>query len=173
MYLSINQSVSQKTFTEAAAVILFTLYAVQWFAIKPLQTVVFIVLFSSIVVRCNVHSFTIRQCLMGSELICCRPTSRGSGGNNMNNNGGLQVGIADDQAKDFDFEKTEMKYDSTGMFHWGPAKNLEECILVSWKLVTSQYFIRKVVSFIQYLIVICHWMLQYSGKYCCLLFGRS
>ncbi|XP_021920913.1 calcium-activated potassium channel slowpoke isoform X37 [Zootermopsis nevadensis] len=58
-----------------------------------------------------------------------RPTSRGSGGNNMNNNGGLQVGIADDQAKDFDFEKTEMKYDSTGMFHWGPAKNLEECIL--------------------------------------------
>jgi potassium large conductance calcium-activated channel subfamily M alpha protein 1 len=49
----------------------------------------------------------------------------------MNNNGGLQVGIADDQAKDFDFEKTEMKYDSTGMFHWGPAKSLEECILVS------------------------------------------
>lgn len=65
-------------------------------------------------------------------LICCRPTSRGSSGNNMNNNGGLQVGIADDQAKDFDFEKTEMKYDSTGMFHWGPAKSLEECILVSW-----------------------------------------
>jgi hypothetical protein len=23
-----------------------------------------------------------------------------------------------------------MKYDSTGMFHWGPAKSLEECILV-------------------------------------------
>lgn len=65
-------------------------------------------------------------------LICCRPTSRGSSGNNMNNNGGLQVGIADDQAKDFDFEKTEMKYDSTGMFHWGPAKSLEDCILVSW-----------------------------------------
>ncbi|XP_046392572.1 calcium-activated potassium channel slowpoke isoform X29 [Ischnura elegans] len=58
-----------------------------------------------------------------------RPTSRGSGGNNMNNNGGLQVGIADDQAKDFDFEKTEMKYDSTGMFHWSPARNLEDCIL--------------------------------------------
>nr|CAD7256146.1 unnamed protein product [Timema shepardi] len=57
------------------------------------------------------------------------PTSRNSGGNNMNNNGGIQVGIADDQAKDFDFEKTEMKYDSTGMFHWGPARNLEECIL--------------------------------------------
>lgn len=43
----------------------------------------------------------------------------------------MQVGIADDQAKDFDFEKTEMKYDSTGMFHWSPAKNLEDCILVS------------------------------------------
>ncbi|XP_046421960.1 calcium-activated potassium channel slowpoke isoform X10 [Neodiprion virginianus] len=57
------------------------------------------------------------------------PTSRGSGGNNVNNNGGLQVGIADDQAKDFDFEKTEMKYDSTGMFHWSPARNLEDCIL--------------------------------------------
>lgn len=47
----------------------------------------------------------------------------------MNNNGGLQIGIADDQAKDFDFEKTEMKYDSTGMFHWSPARNLEDCIL--------------------------------------------
>ncbi|XP_048514247.1 calcium-activated potassium channel slowpoke isoform X21 [Athalia rosae] len=57
------------------------------------------------------------------------PTSRGSGGNNVNNNGGLQIGIADDQAKDFDFEKTEMKYDSTGMFHWSPARNLEDCIL--------------------------------------------
>ncbi|BES88243.1 Calcium-activated BK potassium channel alpha subunit [Nesidiocoris tenuis] len=58
------------------------------------------------------------------------PTSRSTGGNNVNNNGvGLQVGIADDQAKDFDFEKTEMKYDSTGMFHWSPARNLEDCIL--------------------------------------------
>ncbi|GLV41050.1 slowpoke [Carabus blaptoides fortunei] len=59
-----------------------------------------------------------------------RPTSRTSGGTNTNNNGvALPVGLADDQAKDFDFEKTEMKYDSTGMFHWGPAKNLEDCIL--------------------------------------------
>ncbi|KAB0801936.1 hypothetical protein PPYR_04122 [Photinus pyralis] len=58
------------------------------------------------------------------------PTSRSSGGTNQNNNGvALPVGLADDQAKDFDFEKTEMKYDSTGMFHWGPAKNLEDCIL--------------------------------------------
>nr|CAH7726987.1 unnamed protein product [Callosobruchus chinensis] len=59
-----------------------------------------------------------------------RPTSRTSSGTNQNNNGvALPVGLADDQAKDFDFEKTEMKYDSTGMFHWSPAKNLEECIL--------------------------------------------
>ncbi|KAL0133622.1 hypothetical protein PUN28_000960 [Cardiocondyla obscurior] len=57
------------------------------------------------------------------------PTSRASGGTNINNNGGLQVGIADDQAKDFDFEKTEMKYDSTGMFHWSPSRSLEDCIL--------------------------------------------
>ena len=42
----------------------------------------------------------------------------------------LEVGIADDQAKDFDFEKTEMKYDSTGMFHWTPARAIEDCILV-------------------------------------------
>ncbi|KAJ8683158.1 hypothetical protein QAD02_018950 [Eretmocerus hayati] len=57
------------------------------------------------------------------------PTNRASGGSNVNNNAGLQIGIADDQAKDFDFEKTEMKYDSTGMFHWSPARNLEDCIL--------------------------------------------
>src|SRR5699024_903867 len=31
--------------------------------------------------------------------------------------------------KDFDFEKTEMKYDSTGMFHWCPARPIEDCIL--------------------------------------------
>ncbi|XP_021693173.1 calcium-activated potassium channel slowpoke isoform X26 [Aedes aegypti] len=58
------------------------------------------------------------------------PTSRGSGSGAQNQNGvTLQAGIADDQSKDFDFEKTEMKYDSTGMFHWSPAKSLEECIL--------------------------------------------
>jgi len=52
------------------------------------------------------------------------------------------VGIADDQAKDFDFEKTEMKYDSTGMFHWGPAKSLEDCILVSWWCQESSLTLR-------------------------------
>ncbi|XP_030559650.1 calcium-activated potassium channel slowpoke isoform X14 [Drosophila novamexicana] len=59
------------------------------------------------------------------------PTSRSSGTGTQNQNGGvsLPAGIADDQSKDFDFEKTEMKYDSTGMFHWSPAKSLEDCIL--------------------------------------------
>lgn len=62
-----------------------------------------------------------------------RPTSR-STGTSQNQNGGvtLPAGIADDQSKDFDFEKTEMKYDSTGMFHWSPAKSLEDCILVTY-----------------------------------------
>ena len=63
-----------------------------------------------------------------------RPTSRSSGGGNGGTGNGLTVGIADDQAKDFDFEKTEMKYDSTGMFHWCPARSLEDCILVSCPL---------------------------------------
>ena len=62
----------------------------------------------------------------------CRPTSRGSAGNGSHNSGGIQAGIADDQARDFDFEKTEMKYDSTGMFHWSPARSLEDCILVQY-----------------------------------------
>lgn len=60
-----------------------------------------------------------------------RPTSRSSGGNQNSNGVSLPAGLADDQSKDFDFEKTEMKYDSTGMFHWSPARNLEDCILVS------------------------------------------
>lgn len=69
-----------------------------------------------------------------------RPTSRGSGSGAQNQNGvTLQAGIADDQSKDFDFEKTEMKYDSTGMFHWSPAKSLEECILVSFKVLSARY----------------------------------
>ncbi|VVC98915.1 unnamed protein product [Leptidea sinapis] len=48
------------------------------------------------------------------------PTSRSSGGNQNNNGVSLPAGLADDQSKDFDFEKTEMKYDSTGILpsHW-------------------------------------------------------
>ena len=45
--------------------------------------------------------------------------------------------IAPDKA-DFDFEKTEMKYDSTGMFHWTPSRSLEECILVSRDTLMSK-----------------------------------
>lgn len=29
-----------------------------------------------------------------------------------------------------EFEQQDMKYDSTGMFHWCPARTLEECVLV-------------------------------------------
>lgn len=61
----------------------------------------------------------------------CRPTARGGSGAQNTNGVTLQAGIADDQSKDFDFEKTEMKYDSTGMFHWSPARSLEDCILVN------------------------------------------
>ena len=57
------------------------------------------------------------------------PASRAAGGAN-SGPGGIQSGIADDQSKDFDFEKTEMKYDSTGMFHWCPARPMEDCMLV-------------------------------------------
>lgn len=59
-----------------------------------------------------------------------RPAGRGS------NNGMSKVSMerpfgvmAEDQGKDFDFERTEMKYDSTGMFHWCPARPIEDCIL--------------------------------------------
>ena len=45
--------------------------------------------------------------------------------------GRFDVGIADDQARDFDFVAAEMKYDSTGMFHWTPSRPIEDCILVS------------------------------------------
>lgn len=31
--------------------------------------------------------------------------------------------------KDFDFDRTEMKYDSTGMFHWCQARLIEDCVL--------------------------------------------
>ncbi|XP_075150443.1 calcium-activated potassium channel slo isoform X36 [Haematobia irritans] len=77
-----------------------------------------------------------RQQLEGGQVMSPsqynRPTSRSTGTGSQNANGGsvsLPAGIADDQSKDFDFEKTEMKYDSTGMFHWSPAKSLEDCIL--------------------------------------------
>ncbi|XP_022242664.1 calcium-activated potassium channel slowpoke-like [Limulus polyphemus] len=60
------------------------------------------------------------------------PTNRPSGSNganNSNNDRPFPVGLADDQTGDFHFDKTEMKYDSTGMFHWCTARPIEECIL--------------------------------------------
>ncbi|GAB6027124.1 hypothetical protein CHUAL_013857 [Chamberlinius hualienensis] len=61
------------------------------------------------------------------------PTNRSSNSNNSslapNAERSRPTGIADDDRKDFDFEKTEMKYDSTGMFHWCPARPIEDCIL--------------------------------------------
>ena len=40
-----------------------------------------------------------------------------------------------------DFEQQDMKYDSTGMFHWCPARNLDECVLVSLRLVLQHVVI--------------------------------
>ena len=45
--------------------------------------------------------------------------------------------IAPEKA-DCDFDKTEMKYDSTGMFHWTPSRSLEDCILVRLELKEGQ-----------------------------------
>ena len=36
----------------------------------------------------------------------------------------------------------EMKYDSTGMFHWCPARALEDCILVSVTRLTATFAVR-------------------------------
>nr|XP_046919729.1 calcium-activated potassium channel slo-1-like isoform X3 [Dermatophagoides farinae] len=41
-------------------------------------------------------------------------------------NGPDMMGFEDSE---FDFDRTEMKYDSTGMFHWCPAKLIEDCVL--------------------------------------------
>lgn len=81
----------------------------------------------------NLRTICLKRLINLNNLLASRPTSRSSGTGTQNQNGGvsLPAGIADDQSKDFDFEKTEMKYDSTGMFHWSPAKSLEDCILVS------------------------------------------
>lgn len=62
----------------------------------------------------------IKNKLFLCNIITRRPTNRSAAaasgnGQTPGNNGLGSVGIADDQAKDFDFEKTEMKYDSTGM----------------------------------------------------------
>lgn len=35
---------------------------------------------------------------------------------------------ADDPNTEYDNERAEMKYDSTGMFHWCPTRQIDECI---------------------------------------------
>ena len=42
------------------------------------------------------------------------------------------------QARDFDFVATEMKYDSTGMFHWTPSRPIDDCILVRPYLIKNK-----------------------------------
>ena len=39
---------------------------------------------------------------------------------------------------DVDFKRTEMNYDSTGMFHWTQATSIEDCILVNCK--SNEFF---------------------------------
>ncbi|GIX69196.1 calcium-activated potassium channel slowpoke [Caerostris extrusa] len=89
--------------------------------------------------RFPTSSLTLLSILLSSfaSLLCCacwtlcdtllsRPTGRGSAGSASERPFGM---MAEDQGKDFDFERTEMKYDSTGMFHWCPARPIEDCIL--------------------------------------------
>ena len=52
------------------------------------------------------------------------------------------MGIADDQARDFDFVAAEMKYDSTGMFHWTPSRPIEDCILVKCLQLCQNYLVK-------------------------------
>lgn len=72
-------------------------------------------------------SYEVKKLMPTNKATSSSAKANGAGGAG---NKSLEVGIADDQAKDFDFEKTEMKYDSTGMFHWTPARAIEDCILV-------------------------------------------
>ena len=63
----------------------------------------------------------------------------------------IEAGIADEQVKDFDFVRTEMKYDSTGMFHWTPARSIDECILVRLRdtytaLCATKFYYRTVTK---------------------------
>ena len=81
----------------------------------------------------NIDNYTLNLQSFIFLILLKRPTNKvtveNKGQGNQNAGKSLEVGIADDQAKDFDFEKTEMKYDSTGMFHWTPARSIEDCIL--------------------------------------------
>ena len=91
----------------------------------------------------NIDNYTLNLQSFIFLILLKRPTNKvtveNKGQGNQNAGKSLEVGIADDQAKDFDFEKTEMKYDSTGMFHWTPARSIEDCIL-DRNQVTYRFF---------------------------------
>lgn len=57
-----------------------------------------------------------------------RPESLGLAGNSEAVTIGSD-GLPCEDTREFDFDHTEMKYDSTGMFHWCPAKLIEDCVL--------------------------------------------
>lgn len=38
-----------------------------------------------------------------------------------------------------EFEQQDMKYDSTGMFHWCPPRAIEECVLVNFFLLFPHF----------------------------------
>ena len=92
------------------------------------------------------YEYNIIKSLLSNYRPTNKPTVENKGQGNSNAGKSLEVGIADDQAKDFDFEKTEMKYDSTGMFHWTPARSIEDCILdrnqVFTEIMHTKYYFR-------------------------------
>ena len=44
------------------------------------------------------------------------------------------------------FEKTEMKYDSTGMFHWVPTQTIEDCTMVRSLLQKKVFHIFEIIQ---------------------------
>lgn len=69
-----------------------------------------------------------------------RPASRPAETGTLQSGGSVpSAGFID--TKDFDFDKTEMKYDSTGMFHWCPARIMEDCSLVNFDDVQNTLLI--------------------------------
>lgn len=78
----------------------------------------------------NVHvSYEVKKLMPTArpDQIAGQSTSGGTGNTGSTSNNVASAGFID--AKDFDFAKTEMKYDSTGMFHWCSARPIEDCIL--------------------------------------------
>lgn len=78
----------------------------------------------------NVHvSYEVKKLMPTArpDQIAGQSGTGGAGGTGSASANVASAGFID--AKDFDFAKTEMKYDSTGMFHWCSARPIEDCIL--------------------------------------------